>query len=143
MSKLKAFVLIALTVVAFSCVSRSYDFKSLFHETVTVQGSVYQFISVDSEFGQLNGIFSPKILYHTNIVDTDNKDLDKADLLITERTSLYIREGENLRQVSLETIGEAARIQANVYKSRQGFDYLQVTATKIVILNFRSNATNS
>lgn len=112
-------------------------FYRVTQEITEVRGDIYQPIRVDSEYGMFNGVFSPEIIYYTSLRNTGNAELDRAALLITEDTTVYVQRGDALESAPLNILNRAGRVHVSIGEIDRQPLHTNATAVRIVILEFR------
>src|SRR5712692_6738638 len=78
-----------------------------------VRGKIAQVTVVDSEHGDLNGVFSPKIIYDLYL-DVNSSQFKTLKLLVTEKTQVYERSNNGLERVAIDSLRGADELEATV-----------------------------
>ena len=108
--------------------------KTVAEKSAILHGTIARLIHVDSEHGDLNGVFSPKVVYDLYL-DVKSSEFKKVKLLVTEKTE--VREqmpNGNLQKVDIDSFRGGDELEATVSNTDSRYTYPEATATKIVIL---------
>src|SRR5260370_4345285 len=98
-----------------------------------VRGKIAQLTLVDSEHGDLNGVFSPKIIYDLYL-DVKSSEFKTLKLLVTEKTEVYENTGDGIQRVSVYSFRGGDELEATVSNINKSDRYPSATAIKAVIL---------
>lgn len=101
----------------------------------SLHGRIAQITLVDSEHGDLNGVFSPKIIYDL-YVDVEKSELKTVKILVTEETQVFEQRDSKLQQVAIGDFRPAGgnELEATVGDIDKRYRYPEAIAVKLVIL---------
>jgi len=100
-----------------------------------LHGRIAQITLVESEHGDLNGVFSPKIIYDL-YVNVEKSELKTVKILVTEKTQVFEQRDSELRQVTIGEFRPAGgnELEATVGDIDKRYRYPEAIAVKLVIL---------
>jgi hypothetical protein len=100
-----------------------------------LHGRIAQITLVDSEHGDLNGVFSPKIIYDL-YVNVENSELKTVKVLVTEKTHVFEQRDRELQQVAIGDFRPAGgnELEATVGDIDKRYRCPEAIAVKLVIL---------
>ena len=98
-----------------------------------VRGKIAQLTLVDSEHGDLNGVFSPKIIYDPH-VDVKNSEFKRLKLLVTEKTEVYENTSNGLQRVAIDSFRGGDELEVTISNIDKRYLYPECATTRIIIL---------
>src|SRR5215203_6764674 len=98
-----------------------------------IRGKVGNIIAVDSEHGELNGVFGPRIIYDLYL-EAPGASPDAYVLWVTRETLVYEAQGDEFKQVSFNVLKGGEEVEAHVGELDRSGYRPGAYAVKIVIL---------
>ena len=124
-------------VLVLAILISGYALSQSFHrfpdEAAVIEGQLVDYFRVDSEHGDLNGWFSPEIIYDIYVKQADGQE---RVLWATPDTVIYRELGDgNLVKISIRDFEKVHKVRAYVGKIDQSYPRPAAFAVKIIALD--------